>query len=112
MAVPRLRHECTVRICNLVESKQLLSVGAADLQSISFGNFRGIKPRTALQMILEWIVDREQHAIGANGENGVNERLGAEMSAGADVKIAAEVIGHAPLRRTVRHLVETMIEPP
>jgi hypothetical protein len=69
MAVPRLRHERTVRNCHLVESKQLPRVRAADLKSISLGNFGGIEPRASLRVILERIIDGEQHAVGADGQS-------------------------------------------
>ena len=62
-------------------------------------------------MILEWIIDREQHAIGADCEDRVNQRLRTEIAAGGDMEITAEIIGHGPFRGTIGDPAEAMIEP-
>jgi len=63
-------------------------------------------------VILERIVDREQHAVGADGQHRRKERRRAEVAAGRDVKIIAEIVTHGALGRTVRHFVQAVIEPP
>src|SRR5487761_318008 len=94
------------------KAEQRPGIVAADLDSILLGNFDGIEPRRCLRMILERIIDGEQHAVGADSEDGVDQRLRAEIAARRDVKIFTKIFGHGPLCRPVRNLAEPAIEPP
>src|ERR1700684_766465 len=99
MAVPGRWNERTDRIVQSTEIKQRLRVGSADLDPIRLGDLGGIEPAAALHVILERIVDREQYAVGADGQHRRNERRRAEVATGRNVEIIAEVVTHGAFGR-------------
>src|ERR1700722_17007864 len=112
MAVPRRLSERIDSFCKLAESEQLLRVGAADFESICLRNFRYVEPSASLHVIFKRIIHSKQDTSSADGQYRMAQRLRAEVTAGADVEIVAEVIGHAAFGGTVWHLAQPMIEPP
>ena len=77
-------------------------IGAADLQAIGFADGRDIEPVRGVIDILEWPVGREQDAVGADLEDCVDQRLGAEIAGRGDPEIFLEILGEFLLRRILR----------
>src|ERR1700685_4706313 len=97
MAVPGRWNERTDRFVQSTEIKQPLRVVSADLDPIRLGDLGGIEPAAALHVILERIVDREQYAVGADGQHRRNERRRAEGAPGRNGEIIAEIFAHGAL---------------
>src|ERR1700722_16729932 len=95
-----------------IKTKQRPGVGAADLDSILFADLDRVEPGGTVRMILKWIVDGKQDAVGPDRQHGVDQRLRAEITARGDVKVFAEIVAHRSLGRPARQLGQPVIEPP
>src|SRR3984957_3787800 len=108
----RARLGTSRRCSGSAEAEQRHGVAAADLYPVGLRDLGCIEPRAALHVILERIIDREQHAVGADGQHRRKERRRAEVAARRDVKITAEIVAHGTLGRAVGHFAQAMTEPP
>src|ERR1700682_6610052 len=99
MAVPGRWNERTDRIVQSTEIKQRQRIAAADFHTIGLGNLGCVEPSAALRVILEWIINCEQHAVSTDGQHRGKERRWAEMAARCYGKIIAEKFAHGGLGR-------------
>ena len=82
-----------------LQLEQLHRIGAADLEAVGLADVRVVEPLGGLAEILERIVDREHDPVGAELGDRVEHRGRAEVARRGDVKVGAEIIRHALLRR-------------
>lgn len=74
-----------------VQLKQLGRIGPSDLDPVALADCGNIEPIRRMIDVLERPVGRKQDAIGSHFQNGVDQRLRAEISGCCEIEIVLEI---------------------
>src|SRR5215510_8507030 len=85
-----------------IELEQVDRVAPADLQAIVLADAGAVEPVGGVIDIFERPVNREQDAVGPDLENGIDQRLRAEIARGGQEEVGVEVVADLLLRLVLR----------
>ena len=92
-----------------IELEQVDGIAPADLQAIVLADAGAVEPVGGVIDVFERPVDREQNAVRSDLENGIDQRLGAEIARSGQEEVGVEVVADLLFRLVLRRRLDPAV---